>query len=160
MTSSGASETERARNCTSGWCGQDAAQHGLAAAAGEVHVEQDDVGEALTDQLDGGGHLVGLAHHLDGVAELGPHPGPEHGVVLDQEDPGAALGRSRHLAVDAARRRGMVSSTSAPSPGRRADDRRPAVASHAGPDRLGDALAVARARRRGRTPGPGRARRA
>ena len=116
ITSSGASETERARNCTSGWCGQDAAQHGVPAAPGQVHVEQDDVGQAFVDELDGGSRLVGLAHHLHRVAQLGLDAGPEHGVVLDEEDAGAAAGRSppAHLTRS---RRGMESWTSAPSPG-------------------------------------------
>ena len=70
--------------------GQDAAQHGVPAASGEVHVEQDHVGQALADELDGGRGLVGLAHHLDRVAQLGPHAGPEHGMVLDEEDAGPA----------------------------------------------------------------------
>ena len=119
MTSSGASETERARNCTSGWCGMDAAQHGVAAAAGQVHVEQHDVGEALVDELDGRLGLVRLAHHLDRVAELGLHAGPEHRVVLDEEDAGPAGRRraARRRAHLTRSRRGMDSWTSAPSPG-------------------------------------------
>ena len=120
MTSSGASETERARNCTSGWCGQDAAQDGVAAAAGEVDVEQDHVGQALADQLDGGRRLVGLADHLDRVAQLGPDAGPEDGVVLDQEDAGPAAGAARRAAQRPSLdplAAGMESSTSVPSPG-------------------------------------------
>ena len=62
----------------------------MAAAAREVDVEQDDIGEALVDELDGGVHLVRLADDLDGVAELGPHAGPEDRMVLDEEDPRAA----------------------------------------------------------------------
>ena len=60
----------------------------MPAAPWEVHVEQDDVGKALADELDGGGGLVGLAHHLDRVAQLGPHAGPEDRMVLDEEDAG------------------------------------------------------------------------
>ena len=92
----------------------------MPAAPGEMHVEQDHIGQALVDQLDGGRRLVGLAHHLDRVAQLGPHAGPEDGVVLDQEDagppaPGGPAGSAaRHLTRS---RRGMESSTSAPSPG-------------------------------------------
>ena len=82
-----------------GMMGQHAAQDGVPAAAGEVHVEQDHVGQALADELDGGRRLVGLAHHLDRVAQLGPDAGPEHGVVLDQEDAGPpAAGRPGPLA--------------------------------------------------------------
>ena len=65
----------------------------MPAASGQVHVEQDHVGEPLADELDGGLRLVRLAHHLDGVAQLGLDAGPEHGVVLDQEDAGPAGAR-------------------------------------------------------------------
>ena len=65
-------------------------QDGVTTAAREVDVEQDDIGEALVDELDGGVHLVRLADDLDGVAELGPHAGPEDRMVLDEEDPRAA----------------------------------------------------------------------
>ncbi len=65
---------------------QHAPQDGQPAAAGQVHVEEHDVGQALADELDGGGRLVGLAHDVDGVPELGLHAGAEHGMVLDQED--------------------------------------------------------------------------
>ena len=41
--------------------------------------------------------LVGLAHHLDRVAQLGPHAGPEDRMVLDEEDPGPPARRARHL---------------------------------------------------------------
>ena len=88
-------------------------EDGLAAAAGKVDVEQDDVGDPLVDELDGGVDLVGLADHLDGLAQLGPHPGPEHGVVVDQEDPRPP----RPVAHVTSSRRGIDSSTSAPSPG-------------------------------------------
>ena len=73
--------------------GMDAADgldDGLAAAVGHVHVDEDDVGDPLADELDGRRHLVGLPHHLDLGTELGPHPGPEEPVVVDQEDPQAS----------------------------------------------------------------------
>ena len=73
---------------------EDAAQHGVPAAAREVDVEQHHVGEALADELDGGRGLVRLTHHLDRVAQLGPHAGPEDGVVLDQEDAGTPAGHA------------------------------------------------------------------
>ena len=85
-----------------------------------MHVEQDDIGQPFIDELDGGLGLVGFAHHLDRVAELGPDAGPEDGMVLDQEDSGppTRLGRhgvgGRHLTRA---RRGMQSWISAPSPG-------------------------------------------
>ena len=98
---------------------EDAVEHGVTAAAGEVDVEQDDVGDALVDELDGGVHLVRLADDLDGVAELGPHAGPEDRMVLDEEDPGAAFGRAGlgHLGGEGVGETGILSSTSVPSPG-------------------------------------------
>ena len=77
ITSSGASETDRARKRTSGWTGLIASIDGLAAAAGHVDVEEHDVGQALADQLDRGGDLVGFADDLDGVAELAADAGAE-----------------------------------------------------------------------------------
>ena len=92
----------------------------MPAAPGQVHVEQDDIGQPLADELDGGLGLVGFAHHLDRVAELGPDAGPEDGVVLDEEDPGPPAA-ARQPGTGAAHltrsRRGMDSWTSAPSPG-------------------------------------------
>ena len=79
--------------------------------------------------------------------ELGLDAGPEHRVVLDQEDPGPARsvggvdccpGRA-HLTRS---RRGMDSWTSAPSPGAERMTADAAEAGHAGADGLGDALAV------------------
>src|SRR5439155_4887792 len=73
-----------------------------AAAVGHVDVEQHDVGAQLGDGrdrvVDGGG----VAHELDAPLELGPHPGAEQRMVVDDED-------ARHL--------GSASSTSVPSPG-------------------------------------------
>ena len=57
----------------------------MAAAAGQVHVEEDDVREAAGDPGDRGPDVVGLAHHLNLVAQLGADPGPEQGVVIDDE---------------------------------------------------------------------------
>ena len=98
---------------------QHAPQDRQPAAAREVHVEQHDVGEAFDDQLHRGASLVGLAHHLDGAAELCLHAGAEHGVVLDQEDAWASPARRRFAAGAhfTRSRRGMKSWTSAPSPG-------------------------------------------
>ena len=42
----------------------DLGDDGMAAAAGQVHVEQHDVGQEPSDQLNGGGDVVRLAHHL------------------------------------------------------------------------------------------------
>ena len=97
---------------------QHAAQHRQPAAAGQVHVEEHDVGQAFTDELGGSSGLVRLPHHLDRVPELGLHAGAEHGVVLDQEDAGppAAAGPPPRAHLTRSRR-GMESWTSAPSPG-------------------------------------------
>ena len=51
------------------------------------------------DQRDGLGDGAGLADDLDGVAELGAHPGAEQPVVVDEHDPQAAL-TGRHLEPD------------------------------------------------------------
>ncbi len=99
---------------------EDAAQHGVAAPARQVDIEQDHVGQALDDELDGGPRLVRLAHDLHGLAQLGLDAGPEHGMVLDQEDAGATGGWPDSVAAaahDTRSRRGMESWTSAPSPG-------------------------------------------
>ena len=94
---------------------EDAPEHGVPPASRQVHVEQDDVGQTLTNELHGSGGLVGFAHQLDRVAELGPDAGPEDGVVLDQEDarPPGGFGGGHFTRS----RRGMQSWTSAPSPG-------------------------------------------
>ena len=106
-----------------------------------MDVEQDHVGEALVDELDGGVGLVGLAHDLDGVAQLGLDAGPEHGVVLDQEDAGAAAARRRVIGHDPlAPGHGELDLGALAGGG--TDDDRATVSSHAGPDGLGDALAV------------------
>ena len=135
-----------------GMVGEDAVEDGLAAAAGEVDVEQDDVGEALVDQLDGRVHLVRLADDLDGVAELGPHAGPEDRMVLDQEDPGRT--RSRRGGVGAGSSGGIDELDLGPFARGGSDGHGATVASHAGPDRLGDALAVGREPRSGSKPWP------
>jgi hypothetical protein len=63
--------------------GKDATKDGLTAAAREMDIEEDDVREALVDELDGGRHLVRLADDLDGIAQFGPDTGPEDRMVLD-----------------------------------------------------------------------------
>ena len=136
-----------------GVVGQDALEDGLTAAAGEMDVEQDDVGEALVDHLDGRGHLVRLADDLDGVAQLGPDAGPEDRMVLDEEDPAAGAPRSR--AGRASVMTGHRQLDFGPFARCRSDGHRATVASHAGPDGLRDALAVGGDARRDRTPGPG-----
>ena len=100
--------------------GQDACEDGPSAAPGQMDIEQDDIGHALINELDGRRHLVRLADHVDRVAQLGPHPGPEDGMVLDQEEarpprPPGPDARTAHQATGS--RRGMDSSTSAPWPG-------------------------------------------
>ncbi len=57
----------------------------LATAVGHVDVDEHDVGAALADELDGRADLVGVPDHLDGVPELGPHPGQEEMMIVDEE---------------------------------------------------------------------------
>ena len=71
----------------SGCAAPDRLDDGPPSPVGHVDVDQDDIGQALADELDGSGHLVGVPHELDGVAQLGPHPGAKEMVVVDQEDP-------------------------------------------------------------------------
>src|SRR4051794_8950431 len=70
-----------------------------------MDVEQDDVRIELLDQRNGLCDARGLAHDLDGIAQLGPHAGEEELVVVDQHD------ATFHGAL-----RGRRSSTSVPSP--------------------------------------------
>ena len=143
----------------------DGLDHRLAPAVGHVDVDEHDVGDPLGDELDGGSHLVGVPDHLDGIAELGAHAREEEVVVVDQEHP--------HLRPRSAARSDaalVLSLTTGSRPGhdqldlgslarRAADDRRPAMTGHPGPDGLGDALVDRSPPRRGRNPGPGRVRR-
>ena len=95
-----------------------AAEDRVAATAGQVHVEQDHVGQALADELYCGRSLVGLADDLHRLTELRLHTRPEDGVVLDEEDARAGGGLSAVRGAHGTRsRRGMESWTSAPSPG-------------------------------------------
>src|SRR6266702_4036282 len=101
----------------------DRRNHGLPPATGEVHIEQNHIGEALGDQCDRRFHIVRLSHDLDLVAEFGPDPGAEQAVIVDDEDPRPAAARCGHAGCCHARlgsrcpaARGMVRDTSVPSP--------------------------------------------
>src|SRR5690606_27720855 len=72
---------------------------------GHVDVQQDHVRLELGDGLDRRVDVLGLAHDLDRVAQLGPHPRPEEPVVVDDQHP-------RHCFSTF-----IVSITSVPSPG-------------------------------------------
>src|SRR5215211_2884531 len=85
---------------------RDAADHLGAAAVGHLHVEEDDVGLGLHDQLDRLAHGAGVPGDVDQPVELGAHPGPEQSVVVDQH----RAGERAHPPI--------TSSTSVPSPGR------------------------------------------
>ena len=66
-----------------------------AVAAGQVDVEQDDVGPQGVDGGDGALDVVGLGDDVQvgGVGgQLGAHPGADQGVVVDDQDP---QGRAR-----------------------------------------------------------------
>jgi hypothetical protein len=54
-----------------------------------VDVEQHDVGAMLGDRGDRGVDVLGLGNDLHTLTalELGAHPGAEHGVVVDEDDP-------------------------------------------------------------------------
>ena len=139
MTSSGASDTDSARKRTSGCSREHAADHGLTAAVGHVHVDEHDVGAPLADHLDGGVDLRRLADDVGVVAELGAHAAAEQVVVVDEEHPHGvpvALGHARVRVASTARPR-------CPGPGATGSPRA-AVALHAARDRLGDAAAVGR----------------
>ena len=106
MTSSAASDTDSARNCTPGPLGRDRRDHRVAArrrAGGRRGARRRVV---LADQRDAVVDRPGLAHDFDRVAELGPHAGAEELVVVDEDDPALHAGH-----------RGSRSSTSVPSPG-------------------------------------------
>src|SRR5439155_5814631 len=89
----------------------DRVDHRPASAVRHVDVDKDDVGLALPDELDRGVHLVGVTDDVDRLTQLGPDTRPEQVMVVDQEHADLALAHVR------ATRRGIVSSTSVPSPG-------------------------------------------
>jgi hypothetical protein len=109
---------------------------GVPAAAGQVDIEQDHVGEQPPDQLDGRGDVLRLPYHLDPRTELGPYAGAEQAVVVDEDHARRPAGPCRGLRPgwDTHRRgpsaavgacpagsgravRGIVSVTFVPSPG-------------------------------------------
>src|ERR1022692_3847069 len=109
--------------------GLDRRDDGLPAAAGQVHVEQHHIGQAAGDQRDRGLHVIRLADDLDLVAELGPDPGAEQAMIVNEDDPGPVIGLwpAAVLAGRAGRvharlgwrspaARGIVRDTSVPSP--------------------------------------------
>src|ERR1700761_895461 len=108
----------------------DLGDDGLAAAAGQVHVEQDHVGQQLADQFDGRSDVCGLADHFHPRAKFGAHARAEQAVVVDQDharhvahrrlvssatSAAAGLG-SATVSLDRADR-GIVNVTFVPSPG-------------------------------------------
>jgi hypothetical protein len=80
--------------------------HRPSPTTGQMDIEEDNLGLTLADHLDGRRHLVGLTDQLDMAADLGPHPGPEQIVIIDEEHPD----RVGHDT-------GMLSRTSVPDPG-------------------------------------------
>ncbi len=108
----------------------DGLDDGLATAVGHVDVDEDDVGEPLADELDGRAHLVGVPDHLDRVPELGPHPGQEEMVVVDQEHAhlgpvALASGAGSAMSLTTCSRPGHDQLDLGPLSRRAADDRRP-----------------------------------
>src|SRR5690606_14768816 len=57
------------------------------AAVGQVQVHEDHIGRQIVHKAQCGSGVRGLAHHRHraGVGERGPHPGPEHRVIVDYE---------------------------------------------------------------------------
>ncbi len=97
MTSSAASETDRARKRISG--------------------QQDHVGLGAADALDRRVRVGGGADDGELGPQLGPQPGEEELVVVDQEHPDGAAGAPRGNAHRPSLGRGMVMVTSVPAPG-------------------------------------------
>ena len=91
--------------------GLDRLDHGLAPAAGQMHVEQHHIGNDRGDQVDRGLHVVRLAHHVNLLAQLGADPGAEQPVVVDQHHPRRAHVRPTGAVRD------ICSVTLVPSPG-------------------------------------------
>src|ERR1022692_1795514 len=109
--------------------GLDRRDDGMPAAAGQVHVKQHHIGQAPGDQRDRGLHVIRLADDLDLVAELGPDPGAEQAMIVNEDAPGPVIGLwpAAVLAGRAGRvharlgwrspaARGIVRDTSVPSP--------------------------------------------
>ena len=141
MTSSAASLTDSARNFVLGRAGT--AHHLDAAATGQVHVEQHHLGLVRGDRGDRGVDVLRLGDDVDVGAELGAHAGPEHGVVVDDDDCRLVTTRSPPASGIRAVRR-----TSVPSPGVLPDLGGAAVAFHPVDDAAPQAVPVGRDRGR------------
>src|SRR5262249_14500647 len=90
----------------------DGGDHGLATAARQVHVEQDDIGSHLGDQVNGRGHVIGRADHARRAAKFRRPPGPDQPVIVHEP-------HARHGLAHGALRttgRGIFSDTLVPSP--------------------------------------------
>ena len=96
--------------------GQHAADHGLAAAGGHVHVDEHDIGEPFADHLDRGVDLRRLADHVGVRAQLGRTPLRNRWWSSTRNTRGR--GRVGHAGC-----RFIVSSTSVPWPGAERIDR-------------------------------------
>jgi len=102
--------------------------HVLAAPAGQVNIEQNDIRENAGDQVDRRPDVARLTDDLDLVAELGTHSGTEQAVVIDDNDrrpvtAGSPCARGPRVWSAHARlgwrspaARGIVRDTSVPSP--------------------------------------------
>ena len=84
----------------------------LAAPAGEVDVEQHHLGLGGPDPLHGRLDVAASPSTVDAVAQLGPHAGAEHLVVVDEEHGGQRGGHPPTSSSRARRRRGRVGSPS------------------------------------------------
>src|SRR5690606_22583056 len=96
-------------------------EDGPPAAPREVDVEEHHLRPGGPDALNGGLDVGRLPHHLDALAQLGPHAGAEHLVVVDEEDAGDAHGAGSwaRWSVRSVRSgvRAISRATSVPSPG-------------------------------------------
>ena len=126
----------------------------VSAAAGKVDVDEHHIGHGLGDERDRRVDVIGLADDLDGVSELGSHPGAEHRVVVD-DDNSRRLCRTGHTGCLPGRRgaRHRQADLGALTGGA-ANVRRPTVPSDASANRLGEPFAIGRDRVGDRSPVP------
>src|ERR1022692_3678887 len=125
ITSSGASDTDRARNCTSGWWGRTPSR--TARPPPPLRPPR-------------------RPRRPPRPIRPAPRPGRRHGPRPGR-DAAAPLGTvPTHRPSDDRLPAGHRQLDFGPLAGRRANDRRPPRAGHAGPDGLGDALTILRHR--------------
>ena len=100
-----------------------------------MQVAHDEVGPAGGDDVDRPLGVVGLADHVEGVAELGAQPGANDGMVVGEHD------------ADGSQRASSTTRTSVPPPSVLSTSDRPPIDPSSPVDRLGQTVST---RRRGR----------